>query len=146
MQQKKDGSDSSSSNKIKYHPPADSNHVRGGRGRGKGRGRGGRGGTSRNDEESGSGGGRRNKSHIKCFNWHKMGHYVNECKAPKKKEEEKGETHLTCTDDTELALLLAVSEEAAPGLQQRLDAVLLSEEKLKLELCDTMEGGSNFEV
>ena len=65
---------------------------------------------SGNDEESGSGGNRRNKSHIKRYNYYKMGHYANECKAPKKKEEE---IHLTRADDTELALLLMVLEEPA---------------------------------
>ncbi|XP_062186625.1 uncharacterized protein LOC133890178 [Phragmites australis] len=80
----------------------------GGCGRDRGRGRGGRSGMSRNDEESDSDGGRRNKSHIKCFNFHMMGHYANECKATKKNEEE---THLTRANDTEPALLLVVSEE-----------------------------------
>ncbi|XP_062181744.1 serine/arginine-rich splicing factor RSZ22-like [Phragmites australis] len=87
VQQKKDGGDSSSSNKGKYHPPVDRN-----RGHDRGHGRGGRGDTSRNDEESDLDGGRHNKSHIKCYNCYKMGHYANNCKAPKKKEEEKGET------------------------------------------------------
>ncbi|XP_062188953.1 uncharacterized protein LOC133892284 [Phragmites australis] len=57
-----------------------------------------------------------------------MGHYVNECKAQKKKEEEK------------------VSEEMIPGLQQRRHAMLLNEEKLKAELRDTIEVGSSSEV
>ena len=65
---------------------------------------------SRNDEESGSGSSHRNKSHIKCFNCHKMRYYANECKALKKKEEE---THLTRADDTEPTLLLVVSEKPA---------------------------------
>ncbi|XP_062179382.1 uncharacterized protein LOC133883982 [Phragmites australis] len=109
--QKKDGGKSSSSNKGKSHLAADSsNRDQGGRGRGRGRSRGGRGEMSRNDKENGSGSDRRNKSHIKCFNCHKMGHYANECKAPKKKEEE---THLTRADDTEPALLLVVLEEPA---------------------------------
>ncbi|XP_062202005.1 uncharacterized protein LOC133904524 [Phragmites australis] len=87
-QQKKDGGNSSSSNKGKSHLAVESsNHDRGGRGHGRGCGRGGRSGMLRNDEESGSSGVRHNKSHIKCFNCHKMGHYVNECEAPKKKEE-----------------------------------------------------------
>ncbi|XP_062185940.1 uncharacterized protein LOC133889430 [Phragmites australis] len=107
--QKKDVGNSSSSNKGKSHLAVDSsNRDRGGRGCGRGRGKGGRGGMSCNDEESGSGGGRRNKSHIWYFNCYKMGHYANKCKAPKKKEDE---THLTCADDTEPALLLMVSEE-----------------------------------
>ncbi|XP_062224563.1 uncharacterized protein LOC133923137 [Phragmites australis] len=75
----KDSDDSSSSNKGKYHPPSDSNHGQGGRGCG----RGGHGGTSRDDKESDLGGGRRNKSHIKCYNCYKMGDYVNECKGTK---------------------------------------------------------------
>ncbi|XP_062186778.1 uncharacterized protein LOC133890424 [Phragmites australis] len=80
--QKKDGSNSSSSNKGKSHLAADcSNRGRGGHRRGRGRGRGGHGGMSHNDEESGSGGSRRNKSHIKCYKCYKMGHYTNECKA-----------------------------------------------------------------
>ena len=41
---------------------------------------------------------------------------MNECKAPKKKVEEKGKTHITCTDVTEPVLLLAVSEEIVPEL------------------------------
>ena len=44
------------------------------------------------------------------FNYQKMGHFANKCKALKKKEEE---THLTRANDTELALLLVVSEEPA---------------------------------
>ncbi|XP_062183219.1 uncharacterized protein LOC133887300 [Phragmites australis] len=109
--QKKDGGNSSSSNKGKSHLAVESsNRDRGGHGRDRGRGKSGRGGMSRNDEESGLGGGRRNKSQIKCFNSHKMGHYAKECKAPKKKEEE---THLTCVDDTDPTLLLVASEEPA---------------------------------
>ncbi|XP_062208785.1 uncharacterized protein LOC133910292 [Phragmites australis] len=142
--QKKDGGNSSSSNKGKSHLATDSsNHGQGGRGRGRGCGRGGRGRMSRNDEESGSDGGRRNKSHIKCFNCYKIGRYVNECKAPKKKKEE---THLTHADYTELALLLVVLEEAAQELQHQRGAVLLNEEKLKPELHDTTAGGSSSEV
>ncbi|XP_062186701.1 uncharacterized protein LOC133890307 [Phragmites australis] len=140
--QKKDGNNSSLSNKGKSHPAVDSsNRGRGGHGCGRGRGD-----TSHNDEESGSGGSRCYKSHIKCYNCYKTGHYMNKCKAPKKKEEEKGVTHITHIDDTELALLLAVSKESVSGLQQRQDVVLLNEEKLKPELHDTTEGGSNFEV
>ncbi|XP_062185989.1 uncharacterized protein LOC133889508 [Phragmites australis] len=86
------------------------NHSRGGHGRGKDHGKGGRSVMSCNDEENGSGSCRRNKIHIRCFNCHKMGHYANECKALKKKEEE---THLTRADDTEPALLLVVSKELA---------------------------------
>ena len=68
--QKKDGGDSSSSNKGKSHLAVDSNNRdQGGCGRGRGCGRGGRNGMSRNDEESGSGGGCCNKSHIKCYNY-----------------------------------------------------------------------------
>ena len=63
--------------------------------------------------------------------------------APKKKEEE---THLTRADDTEPALLLVVSEEPAQEHQHQRGAVLLNEEKLKLELRDTTEGGSNSGV
>ncbi|XP_062205192.1 uncharacterized protein LOC133907177 [Phragmites australis] len=129
VRQKKDDGDSSSSNKGKYHPPSDSNRGRGGLGCDRGHGRGGHGGTLHNYKESGLGGGRRNKSHIKCYNCYKMGHYTNECMAPKKKEEEKGETHLTRTDDTEPTLLLAMSEETALWLQQRRDVLLLNEEK-----------------
>ncbi|XP_062217690.1 uncharacterized protein LOC133917878 [Phragmites australis] len=104
--QKKDGGNSSSSIKGKYHSPADSsNRGRGGHGRNRGRGRGGRCGMSHNDEENGSGGSRCNKSHIKCYNCYKMGYYANECKAPKKQKEE---THLTRADDIELVLLLVV--------------------------------------
>ncbi|XP_062183227.1 uncharacterized protein LOC133887309 [Phragmites australis] len=140
--QKKDSNDSSLSSKGKFHAPAE-NSNRGGGGHvcGRGHGRDGRGGASRTDKESDSSDGHRNKSHIKCYNCYKMGHYANECMAPKKKEE----THLTRTDDTELALLLAMSEEVL-GLQQRQDAVLLNEEKLTLELRDTMEGGSSSKV
>ncbi|XP_062232386.1 uncharacterized protein LOC133929599 [Phragmites australis] len=142
--QKKDGGNSSSSNKGKSHLAAESsNRDRAGRGHGRGRGRGGHGGMSRNNEESCSGGGRRNKSHIKCFNCHKMGYYANECKAPKKKEEE---THLTRDDDTEPALLLVVSEEPAQEQQHQRGAVLLNEEKLKPELRDTTEGVSSSKV
>ncbi|XP_062227352.1 uncharacterized protein LOC133925439 [Phragmites australis] len=68
--QKKDGCNSSSSNKGKSHLAADSSNCgRGGRGRGRFHSRGGCGGMSRNDEESGSGGGCCNKSHIKCYNY-----------------------------------------------------------------------------
>ncbi|XP_062191293.1 uncharacterized protein LOC133895119 [Phragmites australis] len=141
---KKDGGNSSSSNKGKSHLAADSsNHGQGGRGRGKSHGRGGRGGMSRNDEESGSSGSRRNKSHIKCYDCYKMGHYANECKTLKKKEEE---THLTRVNDTEPALLLVVSEEPAQEQQHQRGAVLLNEEKLKPELRDTTEGGSSSKV
>ncbi|XP_062199689.1 uncharacterized protein LOC133902117 [Phragmites australis] len=86
---------------------------------------------------------RRNKSHIKCFNCHKMGHYANECKAPKKKEEE---THLTHADDIETALLLVVSEEPAQEQQHQRGAMLLNKEKVKSELRDTTEGGSSSEI
>ncbi|XP_062200548.1 uncharacterized protein LOC133903256 [Phragmites australis] len=132
--QKKDSNDSSSSSKGKFHAPAkNNNHGRGGRGRG---------GVPCTDEESSLGDGRRNKSHIKCYDCYKMGHYTNEYNALKKEGEE---THLTCADDTELALLLVVSEEV-PRLQQRQDVMLLNKEKLKPELCDTMEGGSSSKV
>ncbi|XP_062234089.1 uncharacterized protein LOC133931254 [Phragmites australis] len=143
VQQKKDSGNSSSSNKGKSHIAVDSsNRGRGGRGCSRGHGRGGHGGMSCNAEESGSGGGRCNKSHIKCYNCYKMGHYANECKALKKKEEE---THLTHAGDIELALLLVVSEEPAQEQQHQRGTMLLNEEKLKPELRDTTKGGSSFE-
>ncbi|XP_062217795.1 uncharacterized protein LOC133918036 [Phragmites australis] len=142
--QKKDGGDSSSSNKGKSHLAVDSsNRGQGDRGRDRGCARGGHGGTSRNDEESGSSSDRHNKSHIKCYNCYMMGHYANECKVSKKKEEE---THLTRADDTVPALLLMVSEEPAQEWQHQRGAVLLNEQKLKPELHDAMEGGSSSEV
>ncbi|XP_062193613.1 uncharacterized protein LOC133897044 [Phragmites australis] len=125
---------------------SNNNGDTGGLGRGRGRGKGHRSGASHNEKENGLGDGRCNKSHIMCYNCYKMGHYVNECTTPKEKEEEKGKTHVTCTDDIEPALLLAVSEEIAPGLQQRWDVVLLNEKKLKPKVCDTSEGGSSSEV
>jgi hypothetical protein len=63
---------------------------------------------SRNDKESGLSSGRRNKSHIKCYDYYKMGHYANKCKTPKKKEEE---THLTRADKPS-RLLRGVEEQA----------------------------------
>ncbi|XP_062224512.1 uncharacterized protein LOC133923076 [Phragmites australis] len=91
--------------RLKAFEEHSSNRDQGGRGRDRGCDRGGRSGMSRNDKESGSGSSRRNKSHIKCFNCHKMRHYANGCNALKKKEEE---THLTRADDTEPTLLLVV--------------------------------------
>ena len=112
--QKKDGGDSSSNNKGKSYAPADSsNRSRSGRGRGRWHGKGSRGGTPSKDGASGSSGGGRDKSHIRCFNCDKMGHYASECRAPKKKEE----AHLTRADDTEPALMLAVSEEIEQNIE-----------------------------
>lgn len=116
--QKREGGGSSSGTKGSSFALVEGNsRGRGVRGRGRGRGRGGRGGLPRRE-------GVRDKSNIKCFNCDKMGHYASECKTPKKQDE----AHLTQTEDTEPALLLAVSEK-----------VLLNEDNLKPKLLETDE-------
>jgi hypothetical protein len=114
---------------------------RGGRNHGRGRGRG-RHGSLQKDGVDGSVGGRRDKSHIQCFNCGKMGHYRSECRAPKKQQA----AHLTQAEDVELALLLALTKESALVPQQRQEMVFFNEEKVwpdlhlangVTEACDT---------
>jgi hypothetical protein len=65
-----------------------------------------------------------------------MGYYQSQCKSPKKQEA----AHLTQAETTEPALLLAVSEESAPVLQEQ--EFFLNEEKVWPEL----QRGEHVEV
>lgn len=121
VRQKKDGVDSSSSNKGKAS--ADSGN------RSRGRSRGSRGGLPRKDRASGSGSSGRDKSHIRCFNYDELGHYSTQCRSPMKKEE----AHLVRADVIESALLLAVSEEISLVRQESHNIILLNEENVSPE-------------
>ena len=125
---KKDGGQSSSGQRYKLSTDS-SSRGRAGRGRGIGRGRGGHGNSPCKDGADSSSGSGRDKSHIRCFNCDEMGHYQSHCKSPKKQET----AHLTQAENTEPALLLAVSEESAPVLQEQ-EVVFLNEEKVWPEL------------
>jgi hypothetical protein len=136
---KKNG-DPSSGYKNMYSADSGS-RGRGGRNHGRGRGRG-RHGSLQKDGVDGSVGGRRDKSHIQCFNCGKMGHYRSECRAPKKQQA----AHLTQAEDVEPALLLALTKESALVPQQRQEVVFFNEEKVwpdlhlangVTEACDT---------
>lgn len=93
----------------------------GGRGRGSTRGRGGRGSHSSPRDNNNSHWRGRDKSHIKCFNCEKHGHYASECPNPKQNEEK---VNLTQTQEEEAALLLTVWGEESD------DWVLLNEDKV----------------
>ncbi|XP_051115698.1 uncharacterized protein LOC127240890 [Andrographis paniculata] len=83
------------------------NRGRGGRGRGRGRDRGEHTETSRRENTRGSGGEGRDKSHIRCYNCNKVGHYASECWSKQRKVE----ANLTCTEENEPALLLSAAAE-----------------------------------
>ncbi|XP_038988042.1 uncharacterized protein LOC120112543 [Phoenix dactylifera] len=118
------GRDSFSSNRGKSCVPAEGgNRSRGGRGRGRGRGRGLRSGSPRKDGSGGPGGSRRDKSHIKCFNCQKMGHYASECRSKPCNEE----VNLSFMEEEKPALLLSASVETR-------DLVLLNEETVEPQL------------
>ncbi|KAI3435142.1 RRM domain-containing protein [Psidium guajava] len=128
---KKNGCESSSSNKVKNNARSvDGNRGRGGRGRDRGRGRGSRGDLP---HKVGTGGFEvrgRDKSHIKCFNCERMGHYASECRTKKRENE----AHLMSVDDTEPALMLAVSHEPEPTQHEQHMVMMLNKEKVKPEL------------
>lgn len=125
---KKIGGDSSSAHKNKSNSSSEGgSRSWGGRGRGRGNGRGGRRGSPRKEVANDTSGNTRDKTHIRCFNCNQYGHYANQCKVPKKKDKE--EVNLTQTDDDELTLLLAVTDEGQPQKDQQ-NVVLLNEEKV----------------
>ncbi|XP_075486283.1 uncharacterized protein LOC142525881 [Primulina tabacum] len=98
-------------------------------GRGRGRGRAG----LRKDNTGGNSStnsGTRDKSHIKCFNCEKMGHYASKCHSKRRDDE----AHLTRATDEEPALLMAVSQEVTHTRREQQDAILLSEERLLPEM------------
>jgi hypothetical protein len=112
--------------------PTSGGRGRGGRGRGRGRGRGGRGNTQGKESTGVALGGTRDKSHIKCFNCGKYGHYANQCKQPKE-----GKAHHARAEDIEPALLLAVLEELTPleqGQGEHQAMVFLNEEHVRPDL------------
>ncbi|XP_042388081.1 uncharacterized protein LOC121980191 [Zingiber officinale] len=83
------------------------------RGRGRGRGL----STQRQDSAGGTSGnnsGTQDKSHIKCFNCEKMGHYASECY-----NKRRDEAHLTCATDEESALMMTVSHEESHTRRER---------------------------
>ncbi|XP_031740420.1 uncharacterized protein LOC116403422 [Cucumis sativus] len=96
--QKRHSVDNSSMNKGRKFGSID-------RGRWRGRGC----GTERQNSAGGTsntGNGNRDKSHIKCFTWNKMGHYTSECR----RKGHDDETHLTCAIEEELTLIMVVSQ------------------------------------
>lgn len=52
----------------------------------------------------------RDKSKVRCFNCHNFGHFVAECRKPKREKEQKPEANLTQVQDNEPALLLTECE------------------------------------
>ncbi|KAH7650918.1 Zinc finger CCHC-type protein [Dioscorea alata] len=103
-----------------------SNNLDRGRGHGRwrGRGRGGRGQDNAGESFGDASGGSRDKSHIKCFNCERMGHYASECRIKRRNNE----AYLTQVVDEEPALLMTVSQEEIHNVQERREAVLLNEE------------------
>ncbi|XP_031505065.1 uncharacterized protein LOC116267472 [Nymphaea colorata] len=145
--QKRSGGDPSLNRKERTHGEGGV-RSRGGRGHGRGCWRGIHCDFPLKDRAGGSGGGGRDKSHIRCFNCDELGHYVNRCKALKKKEE----AHLTQVDDTGPALLLVELEEVVsaalerPDWQEQQDVVLLNEEQVWSKLHGTKHGMETTDV
>jgi len=110
----------------------------GGRGRGRGRGGGGRGG--RGGQRDAASTGKRDKSHIKCFKCHQMGHYANRCPGVEKKKEE--EAHHVRAAPLEPTVLLVETVDLEPPEQapdQNLFTEVDLEEKVTPELNFTGE-------
>ncbi|XP_042423046.1 uncharacterized protein LOC122010594 [Zingiber officinale] len=82
------------------------------------------GGTSGNDR------GTRDKRHIKCFNYEKMGYYASECYNKRRDDE----AHLTCATDEEPTLMMTVSHEESDTRCERQDTIMLSEDRLLPEM------------
>ena len=90
----------------------DSSHGRGGgRGRNRGRGRG-RSSYSNDDSEDEDEQKPQEKSKITWYNYHKLGHFSNECKLPKKNKpkKDKEKVNLIEEDKVETTLLMAIEE------------------------------------
>ncbi|XP_042407543.1 uncharacterized protein LOC121997275 [Zingiber officinale] len=94
------------------------------------------GGTSSNNSDT------RDKSHIKCFNCEKMGHYTSECYNKRRDDE----AHLTYATDEEPTLMMTVSHEESHTRHERQDIILLSEDRFLLEMYRSVEKGEDKDV
>ncbi|XP_074373455.1 uncharacterized protein LOC141713780 [Apium graveolens] len=86
----------------------------------------GSGGTFANQRSPNKEGGRlvRDRSKVKCFNYHMDGHFAIDCTKPKRTRDQKAEVNMAHIDDDELALLLTEHG------NKDVNMMLLNEEKV----------------
>lgn len=73
-------------------------------------------GNDHRDRDNQDGRRRVDRSKIKCFNCGAYGHFVVECRKPRRDKVERGEANLTQTHDEEPALLVAMNNEDADDM------------------------------